>query len=197
MESMDSRTEGGTARRWTRADFNRMAEAGILGDEENVELIEGEILVMSKEGPLHVAIIGALADELRASFGPSYWIRYGNPFVIDDSSEPQPDLLVVPGSPREWQKRHPEPEDSSLVVEVSDSSLNFDLGRKCRVYARAGVLEYWVIDIPNQRVHVFRDPARGRFRSETRHGTGESLKPLRGAGPAVDLSRVLLPGEPA
>ena len=168
-----------------------MVEAGILGPEDSVELIEGEILVMSAEGPLHVAEIGAAAEALRTAFGESYWIRLGNPFAVDDRSEPEPDLLIVPGKPHDYRERHPSPEEAALVVEVAHSSLSFDLGRKQRLYARAGVPEYWVIDIPNTCIHVFREPSREGFSAATRLGHGATIKPLRAGGSAVDVSAIL------
>ena len=192
MEMEGSRVDDGRpARRWTREEYDRMAEAGILGPEDNVELIEGEILVMSAEGPLHVAEIGAAAEALRPAFGTSDWIRLGNPFAIDDHSEPEPDLLVVPGSPHDYRTRHPSPDEAALVVEVSHSSLSFDLGRKLRLYARATVPEYWVIDIPHECIHVYRAPLGDGFSSATRHERGSTIKPLRAGGPPVDVSQIL------
>lgn len=191
MEMVESRIDDGRpARRWTREEYDRMAEVGILGPEDHVELIEGEILVMSAEGPVHVAEIGEAAEQLRVAFGPSYWIRLGNPFAVDDHSEPQPDLLVVPGRPRDYKQGHPGPEEAALVVEVSHSSLSFDLGRKLRLYARASVPEYWVIDIPHECIHVYRGPQGEAFASTSRHERGSTIKPLRAAG-TVDVSEIL------
>lgn len=168
-----------------------MAEVGILGPDDHVELIEGEILVMSAEGPRHVAEIGAAAEELRGAFGASYWIRLGNPFAVDNRSEPEPDLLVVPGGPRDYLEEHPTPEESALVVEVSHSSLSFDTGRKLRLYARARVPEYWVIDIPNGCLRVYRDPRGDGFSSEERYERGASITPLRATAPVL-VANILL-----
>ena len=191
MDSMDSRIDDGRpVRRWTRQEYDRMVDAGILGPEDHVELIEGEILVMSAEGPLHVAEVGAAAEALRPAFGPAYWIRLGNPFAVDDHSEPEPEILVVPGKPHDYRERHPSPDDAALVVEVSHSSLSFDLGRKLRLYARAAVPEYWVIDILNTCIHVYREPSREGFMTSLRYARGSTIKPLR-AGAIVDVSKIL------
>ena len=187
---MDSQTGERPARRWTRAEYDRIVEAGILGPADKVELIEGEILVVSPEGPRHVAAIGELADALRGSFGSGFWIRLGNPVALDDESEPEPDLLVVPGEPRDFRDHHPGVADAALVVEVSQSSIAFDLGRKLRLYARAGVPEYWVLDLVHGCVHVHRDPAGNTFRDVTRHERGSSMRPLRATGVAVAFARL-------
>ena len=190
METMEQADDGRPARRWTRQEYVRMCALGILRKEDHVELIEGEILVMSPEGPIHVAEIGAAADELRRVFGPSYWVRLGNPFIVDDHSEPQPDLLVVPGRPHDWRERHPDPEDAALVVEASNTSLNFDLNRKKRLYARARVSEYWVIDIPNECIHVFREAKSDDFLSHVTFGHGATIRPVA-APAAVDVTAIL------
>ena len=178
---MDTGSDERPHRRWTRAEYDQLIELGVLGPEDHVELIEGEILVMSSEGPVHSAEIGVLADLLNGAFDDRVWIRLGNPVVIDDHSEPEPDLLVIKGTPRDFRKRHPSPEEALLVVEVSHSSLSFDLGRKRKLYARARVAEYWVLDLVNECLHVHRSPKGDRFASVKRLEPGDSVRPLRGS----------------
>ena len=167
-----------------------MVEAGVLGPEDKVELIEGEILLVSPEGPRHSAVADIVRRELERSFGDGYTVRPAHPLAADDRSEPEPDLLVVPGRPEDYLDRHPEPSHAVLLVEVSKTSLGFDLGRKRRLYARAGVPEYWVVDLVNAAVHVHLDPAGDDYRAVSRHGREERLTPQRAASP-IDVATIL------
>ena len=177
-------------RRWTRAEYDQLIELGVLGSEDHVELIEGEILVMSPEGTIHAADIGEARIAVEAAFGRGYWVRETHPIVIEDHSEPEPDLVVVRGRPRDYRKRHPGPLDALLVVEVSKSSLSFDTGRKLRLYARAKVADYWVVDLVDGCVHVHRKPKGDRYTDVKRYEPGESIRPINAAG-TVAVSDIL------
>jgi Uma2 family endonuclease len=121
-----------------------------------VELIEGEILQMAPIGPEHVTATHSLYDCLRRVFGKGYVVRMQSPLSLGDS-EPQPDLAVVAGSPSDFQHAHPT--HAVLVIEVAQSSLPYDREVKSSLYARAGIPDYWVLDIENRRLEVYRDPA--------------------------------------
>lgn len=191
---MDTRQPDGERlpRRWSRDEYERMVGAGVLGPEDKVELIDGEILVVSPEGPRHASTIDLARRALERVFPAAYFVRPGHPLAADDASLPEPDLLVVPGDPANYLDRHPGSEDAVLVVEVSNSSLPFDLDRKLRLYARAGVPEYWVIDLVNRCVHVHEDPLGDAFRRVTRIAPPGVLQPLR-APAGVELSEILRP----
>ena len=130
--------------RLTRSDYHRMGEAGILGENDRVELLDGQLVDMSPIGPRHALVIDALNELLVTAFAGRARVRVQNPVVLDDGSEPQPDLALLRWPWRGHPQSHPEPDGIFLLIEVSDSSLNFDRRVKLPLYARAGVREVWI-----------------------------------------------------
>ena len=143
-----------TARRWSRDEYYRMADLGWFQDQR-VELIEGEVVEMPPQKNLHAVALKLVERALEAAFGPNFWVRVQSPLDLPDGSAPEPDIAVVPGNPRDW-KRHPQ--GALLVVEISDSTLNFDRTRKARLYAGAGISEYWVVNLVDSILEVYRNP---------------------------------------
>lgn len=147
------------SRRWTREEYYRAAEIGLFRPDERLELIEGEIFEkVSPQKTPHFAALRATASTLEEVFGDGYEVRQQSPLAIDDSSEPEPDILVVPGSWRDYQDHHPTAVETRLLAEISDSSLAFDRATKAALYARAGVSEYWIVNLIDRRLEVHRDP---------------------------------------
>jgi Uma2 family endonuclease len=142
-------------RRWTREEYDRMVDAGILREGEKVELIDGEILHKMTQGEPHATGVWLAQYALQQSFGPGFAVRVQLPLAPDDFSEPEPDLAVLRGSPRDYDGVHPPA--ALLVVEVADTSLGFDRRRKAGLYARAGIPEYWVVNLVEGRLKVHRD----------------------------------------
>jgi Uma2 family endonuclease len=142
--------------------FHRMGEAGILGPGDRVELIDGEIIDMSPIGVLHAALVDALVRHFGRQAGQAVVIRCQNPLRLDDLSEPEPDIAILRPRADFYTTSHPGPADVLLVIEVSDTSLAYDLGTKVPLYARHGIPEVWVIDAATRQTRVFRDPAGGR-----------------------------------
>jgi Uma2 family endonuclease len=181
-------------KRWTRREYDRMAEAGLFGPDERVELLEGEIITVTPQQSPHSACIGLLDAVLRQAFGPSYWIRIRLPLIVDPDSEPEPDLAVVPGSPRDYVHDHPR--TAVLVVEVADSTVVKDRTYKTRVYARAGIQEYWIVNLADRCLEVYRDPAAppgqtALYRSSRKLTPSESLAPLAARGSTVAVGAFL------
>jgi Uma2 family endonuclease len=141
------------------ADYYRLAEIGILGEDDRVELLEGQVINMAPIGPRHALAVDALTDLLSHALLPPARLRVQHPVVLDQGSEPQPDIAVVRRPWRGYPKQHPGPEDVLLLIEVADSSLAFDQGAKRILYARAGICEFWVVDLAADIVHVHRKPA--------------------------------------
>jgi Uma2 family endonuclease len=139
----------------------RMVDAGILDEDDRVELIEGELWEMTPQGPFHSHVKGALHDRLAAAYASKAHIRNQDPVVVQPDSIPEPDLAVVRGSRSDYRDRHPVGTDLLLAVEVTASSHTRDR-RKARVYARAGVQIYWLVDLEARRVTVFSRPDRDR-----------------------------------
>lgn len=140
--------------RWTRDEYYRLADAGVLG-ERRVQLIEGEILEMSPQRNEHAVAIELAHDALRAAFPSGHRIRIQSPLALSDFSEPEPDLAVVKGSARA-SKQHPA--TATLIIEIADTTLRLDRTRKSRLYAEAGVPEYWILNLPQRCLEVQRKP---------------------------------------
>jgi Uma2 family endonuclease len=139
-------------------EYHRMLEVGILYEREPVELLDGQLIAMPSEGPLHAAVVSDLNALLLRTFDGRATIRPGNPVELDRLSEPAPDLALVRTRDERYRDRHPNPNDVLLLVEVSLSSLWYDRGRKLSAYARAGIREYWMIDLVHRQVVVFTEP---------------------------------------
>lgn len=134
-----------------------MVAAGILGEDDRVELIEGELLVMTPQEPLHASTVHRLTERLFAVYGGRFGIRVQLPLVASDVSLPEPDLAVVRGDAHAFERRHPSGSEAVLVIEVSSSSERRDL-RKVGVYAKAGVPVYWRVCVDSRRLELFEGP---------------------------------------
>jgi Uma2 family endonuclease len=143
-------------RRWTKEEFYKLADLGIL-DGQKAELIDGEIMVLSPQKPLHYTIVDQAGDVLRPLVGANAHIRLQGPIDLGPHSEPEPDVAVVKGKREDYSQHHPR--TALLLVEVSDSTLQSDRTRKASLFARAGSTDYWIINLVHNQVEVFRDPA--------------------------------------
>ncbi|WHZ21410.1 MAG: hypothetical protein OJF47_000522 [Nitrospira sp.] len=143
-------------KRWTRQEYDRLADLGMFSPDDRVQLIEGDILTMPLQNSLHTATIGNTQRALERLFGPNVWVRVQMPLIVDPDSEPEPDLAVVPGAPVDYRDEHPR--TAMLVVEVSDSTLPLDRNRKRAIYARAGIPEYWIVNLVERCLEIYRNP---------------------------------------
>jgi Uma2 family endonuclease len=149
--------------RITVDDYYRMAEAGLFDPGERVELIDGEIIDMPPMGSRHGGNLAQLADLLVAAVGAQAMVRQRLPVHLSDDSEPEPDIALVRPRADYYRLRHPTAADVLLLVEVSDTTLRYDLDVKVPFYARHGVVEVWVVDLPSRQIHSNRDPVNGRY----------------------------------
>jgi Uma2 family endonuclease len=156
--------------RFTVDEYHRMAAAGILGEDDRVELIEGEIIEMSPIGSGHAARVKRLNRLLVRRLGDRAIVQVQDPVVLGRFSEPGPDLAVLKPRDDFYAERHPQPADTLLVVEVADSSRAFDRTVKAPLYARHGIPEMWVVDVIDQVVEIYRRPLRGAYREVARCG---------------------------
>jgi Uma2 family endonuclease len=157
----------GPARRFvfTADAFHEMARTGLLGeDHSRLELLNGDIIEPAPIGLRHAAAVNRLTRVFSRNLPDLCLVRVQNPIRISHVSEPLPDISIVRGSELDFLKSPPGPEDTLLIVEVADTTLAHDIGDKARVYARAGILEYWVIDLESSRLRIFRDPDGEEFR---------------------------------
>ena len=172
---------------WSRDDYYRMAEAGLFVDQR-VELIEGEILMMSPMNPAHAAALQLASKALELAFGEGYCVRAQLPLHLDDCSEPEPDLAVVPGSPRDYPHH---PRTALLVVEISDTTLDFDRGRKREIYACAGIPEYWIVNLPERRIEVHQFPAGGDYTHAVSYDWASTLAAPTASRAPIRVSELL------
>jgi Uma2 family endonuclease len=154
--------------RLTRRDYYRLGEAGILGENDRVELLEGQLIDMSPIGPRHAIVTQNLTELLVTAFAGRAGKRCQLPVVLNDGSEPQPDFALVRRPWRGYPHTHPEPDDIFLLIEVADSSLKFDCTVKLELYALAGIREVWIIDLTTDGVLVHRRPSGGLYGSVVR-----------------------------
>jgi len=143
-------------RHWTRKEYDRLVELGILHEDEPIELIGGQMIVAEPKGSPHETAIGLTADALRAAFGAGWMVREHSPVALDDESEPEPDVSVVRGQWRDYRVEHPS--RPALIVEVSESRLAFDRRYKGSLYARAGIADYWIVNLRRRVLEVYREP---------------------------------------
>ncbi|MBD0253051.1 MAG: Uma2 family endonuclease [Rubrobacter sp.] len=162
-----------TRRRFTVEEFHRMGEAGILREDERVELIEGEIVRMNPIGSRHAACVRMLTRSVGTSLDDELLLDVQNPVRLDGGLEPQPDLAVI--QTRDYRESLPGPEDVLLVIEVSDTTLAYDRNVKLPLYARANIREAWIVDLPNDAVERHNDPSEDGYRRMERAGRGRSL----------------------
>ena len=155
-------------RRFTREEYHRMGEVGILKPTDRVELIRGEIVEMSPIGRRHAAFVDNLAQLLFARIAGRAIVSVQNPVVVADDSEPQPDLKILRRRAVPYKEREASAEDVLLLIEVAATSLAYDRSTKLRLYAETGIPEYWVVDCVAESVEVYRAPDAGGYRDVLR-----------------------------
>lgn len=181
--------EIGVARRlWTRDEYERLIEHGILGPEDHVELIGGEVVLMTPQKGRHAMAVGFGQDALLRIIGDDFHLRVQLPLALGDDSEPEPDLAVIVGRRRDYPPDL-HPSSAILVFEVSDSSLAFDRTRKGGLYARAGIPEYWILNLQLQSLEVYRDPA-----PDPAAPFGHAYQQRRTFGPDDRVTLLMIPG---
>ena len=184
------------ARKWTRLEYDRLVEADILGPEDRIELLGGEMIVKELQYSPHATAIQLVRRALDRAFGPDWSVRPQLPVALDAESEPEPDICVVPGDPRVY--RHAHPARPVLIVEVSLSRLAFDRDRKGSLYARAGIADYWIVNLPDRRLEVYREPVADgagpfgwRYGRVVTLGPDERVSPLAAPAAAIAVADLL------
>jgi Uma2 family endonuclease len=183
-------------RRFTRAEYERLIELGVFQPGEAIELIGGELMVAEPQGAPHYTAIRKTARALEVAFATGWEVRTQGPIGLDDDSEPEPDVAVVAGVPEDYARAHPS--RPVLTVEVAESSLALDRQRKGSLYARAGLAEYWVLNLVDRVLEVYREPGPDPTAPfGWRYGRCEVLDaaarvtPLAAPGSSIPVSRLL------
>jgi len=178
-------------RLFTVADYHKMAEAGILGEDDRVELLNGEIVAMSPIGSRHAACVDRLTQYLVVRVAGRAIVRVQNPIRLGEHSEPQPDVALLKPRPDFYAEAHPGPEDVLLVVEVAETSAAVDREVKVPLYARFGVPEVWLADLAGEQIEVFRQPSAQGYRELRVLRRGDSLAPILLADLLLPVDAVL------
>ncbi|MET0625457.1 MAG: Uma2 family endonuclease [Pyrinomonadaceae bacterium] len=168
-------SRGLAKRRITADEYERMGEAGIFPPDARLELIQGEIYEISPIGSPHAACVTFLTYVL-SQFGRDFQVSVQNPVRLSDFSEPQPDVALLRWRDDFYRGAHPTPEDVLLVVEVADATVVTDRKVKLPLYARAGIAEAWLVNIPEGQVEVYSDPAGGAYRRAEVFGRGAEAR---------------------
>jgi Uma2 family endonuclease len=171
-----------TSKRWRRLEYERLVDVGAF-EAEPLELIGGQLIVAEPKGSPHAASVGMAGDALRAALPPGWTVRLQDAISLDDESVPEPDVAVVHG--RHADYRHAHPARAALIIEVAESSLTFDRTQKGSLYARAGIADYWIVNLEDRIVEVYRDPGPDltapfgwRYVPVTRFRPPDSVTPL-------------------
>ena len=178
-----------TKRRFDVDEYHRMGEAGILTEDDRVELIDGEIVAMTPIGPRHNASVDRLIRRLVTELGDRAIVRVQGSVRLDRHHEPQPDVVLLRPRSDFYASRLPGPADILLIIEISESSAGYDRDVKSRIYASAGVREYWLVDLEHRSVSRYTEPHGDAYNQVRPFGPGESLAPeaLPDTRFAVDL----------
>lgn len=180
-------------RRWTRAEYERLIADGYFQPGEHVELLDGEILTMTPQLSGHATAVRRAQEVLRLAFGSGVDVRPQLPLALDPTSEPEPDVAVVSGSYDDYQHAHPT--TALLIVEVADTSLKLDRQKKGSLYARAGITDYWIVNLNERVLEVYRDPvetAQGwGYRLVQRLTDTETVTPLAKPDAAITVAALL------
>lgn len=178
-------------RRWTRPEYDRLVGYGVFSTGERVELLDGLLVVREPQGGRHAMAVRMVEEALRGVFRAGWDVRSQLPIALDPDSEPEPDVSVVAGSFRDYPTAHPT--SPVLVVEVADTSLALDRSEKAALYARAGIPEYWIVDLVNAQLEVRRDPtpdasAGRRYATVLVLPRGATVSPLAGPHAVVAVA---------
>jgi len=183
-------------RRWTRDEYERLIDHGFLDEDDPIELLDGLLLVKEPQHSPHRTAVILTAKTLELAFGPGWFVQIQSPIALDRRSAPEPDVCVIRGAPRDYTAAHPT--RPALIVEVARSGLRLARGLKAVVYARAGVADYWIVNLIDRVLEVHREPARpgparrrwGYVAVETL-SAGATIVPLAASTAAVRVADLL------
>lgn len=183
-----------TLKRWSVDEYHRMAESGLLTACDRTELLAGQVILMIAKGTPHVTALRLLATALDKELANQpFFVSTQDPIQLDNYSEPEPDLAIVRGNFLDYAAHHPTPNDICLIVEVADSTLKQDCEVKDKLYAQAGITDYWVLDLPHRQLHVFRSPTATGYTSHLILTQNQKISPVYFPSSTLLLKNLLPP----
>lgn len=178
-------------RRFTVQQYHQMSEANILTVDDRVELIEGEIIERTPIGSRHAACVDRLNRLLNRRLGEQALIRVQNPLNLGERSEPQPDIAIVRLRADYYETGHPQPQDVLLLVEVADTTLEFDRSIKTSLYASVGITEVWLVDLSNLAIEIYQEPSADGYKSVQKFQENQTISAQAFPGINFDLVEIL------
>ena len=167
-----------TQHRFSVKDYHRMGENGVLRPNAQVELLDGKIIDMSPISPFHGGLVKRLNRIFNLKAGERWLVSTQDPIHLDDYSEPEPDLMLLKPASDDYTSHHPGPKDVFLLIEVSETTLDYDQAEKLPAYGRAGVAEVWIVNLQDAVIEVYREPHFAGYGSKTILRDGDQIKPL-------------------
>lgn len=178
-------------RRFSIEDYHRMAEVGVLQPDARVELLDGRIFDKSTISPLHGGLVKRLGRLFNRVANGRWLVSTQNPLSLDDHSEPEPDVMLLKPAADDYIRRHPQPEDVFLLIEVSDSTLDYEREEKLPAYGRAGVSEVWIVNPQDEVIEVYREPHFTGYASKQVLHFGDEAKPQAFPDASVNVAELL------
>jgi Uma2 family endonuclease len=183
-------------RRWSRVEYEQMIEKGLFRPDDNLELLDGVLIVREPQHDRHALAVRRVDAALRLHFGAGWLLAMQLPLALDEMSEPEPDFSIVRGSLADLRQGHPR--HAALIVEVAESSLGIDRGHKATLYARAGIVDYWIINLVDRTLEVHREPvaapetaAGWRYADIRSLNPGEMVSPVAAPGARIAVADLL------
>lgn len=180
MRAIGQRRPTVSAKRWTRATYERLGRLGISHPDERLELVEGEIVERTPQDSRHATAVVLTSEALRNCLQPGYFLRVQLPLALDEMSEPEPDIAVVSGTARDYRDSHPT--NAVLVIVIADTTLDYDRYTKASLYAKAGIPEYWIVNLVDRQLEMYRNPG---SLGESPGGIGYRMRLVASAGEDV------------
>ncbi|MDB9306753.1 MULTISPECIES: Uma2 family endonuclease [Cyanophyceae] len=182
-------------KRFTIDEYHRLIELGLLTEGDRIELIRGELMQMTAKGRVHTVCSSILCRQLDRLLGDRAVIRGQDPITLPNQSEPEPDIVIARGKDEDYLVHHPYPEDILLVIEISDSTLTYDQTKKLSLYAEAGIIDYWIVNLPARQLERYNQPYKNaqknfRYLSQQISLSHQSVSIPGFADVLLDLSRI-------
>jgi len=178
---------------FTVQDYHRMIETGIIDEDERVELLAGQIVKMAAKGTAHNAAVKRTVELLQDLLGRSVLISVQDSIQLNDNSEPEPDIALLMRDPLYYEDHHPTPSEIYLIIEIAYTTLRKDCSTKATIYAQSGITDYWVLNISDRQLHVFREPSQEGYKSELILADSMTISPLHFPDISFMVSEMLRP----
>ena len=171
--------------------YHQMIAQGILTSNDKIELLEGDLIKMSAVGPRHAACVDRLSEILRTAFGTAITLRHQNPVELSKVSEPEPDITILRRREDFYAQAHPAPGDVLLLIEISESTLKKDRGIKLSAYAKAEILEYWIVNLQDDIIEVYTNPTGNSYQTVRIVHRHETLSPVLLSAVILEADEIL------